>query len=151
MFRLVFPAKLLSFFVLFSPLLVILIFFCCCGAFGCSFSFFPLRIVFFWIIRGCNPASSEFQKYYTIPVMNVDTSKNKDSSQLDRSFIPIGLRKMLNGKDLWYLHVVFPLVFGYADTLLGLQYVTTFDSFSCTLLLNGQPITILKLFQLLVK
>lgn len=47
--------------------------------------------------------------------------KHEDSSLLNRIFVPIVLRCMLEGKDYRYLDIVLHVVFGYAYTWIGFE------------------------------
>lgn len=71
------------------------------------------------VLRGCNTALAEFQKYYVMPGVKVDFSKHEGSSQLNGIFVQDGLRGMLEGKDYRTLDMSFPFIFGYVGTWLG--------------------------------
>lgn len=73
------------------------------------------------MIRGCDTLVSEFQELYIMSGMNVDVSKNRDSSQLDMIFLRTGLRGITECKDYRYLDEVSRFVFGYADTWMGFE------------------------------
>lgn len=73
------------------------------------------------VLRVCNSFQSAFQTYYIMPGMKVSFSKLEGSSQLNVISLPTGLICVLERKFCRSLKIVFPFVFRYADTCMGIQ------------------------------